>query len=478
MAKNAQRNLALLQANFAEIHPALAADDAIDAAARCLYCYDAPCTRACPTHIDIPRFIRQILHRDPLGAARTILDANIFGGSCARVCPVEVLCEGACVDNTLLNVPVEIGRLQRYACDAAHAASFDFYRPGPPTGRRVAIVGAGPAGLTCAHELRKRGHEVVLLEARDVPGGLNTLGIAAYKISTEFALSEVDRILQLGIDLRLKSPVNGQKLRKLLDEYDAVFLGIGLGHTAPLNIPGEDLKGVWESLAFIFQTHTRPLDKCTVGRHVVVIGGGNTAIDAANAAVRLGAENVTVAYRRDKRSMPAFEHEYELAMRSGVQFQWLARPLRIVGNNGKVAGVRFIRTRTVASARRGGRPRTSGAVAQGEVASYPGSTRPLGRRAALKDIPRSEFTLPCDMVVKALGQEAIRELLRALPDLRLTPDGRVEVDPATMATSVPKLFAGGDCQAGAGEEVVNAAQDGKLAAAGIHALLGRASPRF
>ncbi|HEY1376122.1 MAG TPA: NAD(P)-dependent oxidoreductase [Gemmataceae bacterium] len=436
-------SLEMLRERFADLPPPLTADEALVEATRCLYCFDAPCTRACPTRIDVPKFIRQVMHKNEIGAAKTILDANIFGGSCARACPTEVLCEGACVDNTLLRSPVQIGRLQRFATDAASAKGVRFFVPGPPTGKRVAVIGSGPAGLTCAHELRKRGHDVVVFEARDVPGGLNTLGIAAYKISTEFALSEVELVRQVGIDLRLNQRVTADGLTKLLKEFDAVFLGVGLGHTHPLGIPGEGLPGVWESLDFIFQTHTRPYSECEVGRRVLVIGAGNTAVDVATAATRLGADEVTIAYRRGETAMPAFAYEYGLAKADGVRFEWFAQPVRVAaGPDGRAAGVEFVRTRPA---------------------------DPASRHGPLATVPGSEFVLPADMVVKALGQEPLLELLRALPGLAL--DGsKVKVGRATGATGVPKLFAGGDCIRGGGE-VVDAVQDGKVAAAGIHAAL-------
>jgi glutamate synthase (NADPH/NADH) small chain len=425
-----------LAENMADLHPRYTRDEAVTESSRCLFCYDAPCTRACPTGIDIPKFIRQILHDNPLGAAKTILESNIMGGSCARACPTEVLCEGACVDNTLLREPVKIGRLQRYSTDAALDAGVTFFEPGPPSGRRFAVIGSGPAGLAFAHEARRHGHEVVVFEKDSVPGGLNTLGLAPYKVTTEFALAEYESVKSIGFDVRLNTPVSGPQVAEMLrDEFDAVFLGVGLGKTSGLDIEGEDTPGVWEALAFIRQQHDRPLEQCEVGRRVVVIGAGNTAIDCATEAVRLGASEVAICYRRGPEAMSAYAFEYDLAKTDGCTFEWFAAPTRFLSGNGVLTGVEFVRTRL-----------------KGE-----------GRTAKLETIPDSTFVVPCDMAIKALGQLPVREFLDSIPGLELDAKGRIKVNAETYETSVPGLYAGGDGING-GAEIVNAVQHGKMAA--------------
>ena len=348
-----------LERNFADIAPPLTNDAALLEANKCLFCHDAPCTIACPTHIDVPAFIKKIASGNLRGSARVILEANPFGHSCARACPVEVLCEGACVLNDRDEQPIKIALLQRHATDVVLERKLRLFEPGPSTGKRVAVVGAGPAGLACARDLRRHGHAVTVFEAQPQPGGLNTYGIAEYKLKADVALAEVQDILDLGVEL--KTGVTVASLEPLLASYDAVFVGIGLGSTKRLGIPGEDLPGVVDALTFIEHLKTHPYRETAVGRHVVVIGAGNTAIDAVTQAKRLGAATATIVYRRGERDMPCYHYEYELAKHDGCGFRFNAAPQRVLGN---------------------------GAVTGLEVRTTSGTE-----------------TIPCDMVIVAIGQQ-------------------------------------------------------------------------
>jgi len=390
-----------LAANFADIAPPLTTDAALLEANKCLFCYDAPCTIACPTHIDVPAFIKKIATGNLRGSARVILDANPFGHSCARACPVEVLCEGACVLNDRDEQPIKIALLQRHATDYVLEHKLRLFQPGPNTGKRVAIVGAGPAGLSCARELRRAGHAVTVFDAMPKPGGLNTYGIAEYKLKADVALAEVQDIFDLGVELKTGATITS--LEPLLTRYDAVFVGVGLGSTKRLGIPGEDLPGVIDALTFIEHLKTHPYRETTVGRQVVVIGAGNTAIDAVTQAKRLGAATATIVYRRGEADMSAYHYEYELAKSDGCGFRFNAAPLRVLGN---------------------------GAVAGLEVRTANGTE-----------------TIPCDMVIVAIGQGERTELTWPKDDRR--------------------VFVGGDCANG-GAEIVNAAAEGVAAAKRIH----------
>ncbi len=318
-------------ASFAEIHPPLGPREALVEANRCLYCFDAPCSNACPTHIDVPGFIKKISSGNLGGSATKILNANILGLSCARVCPVDVLCEGACVMHRYNQRPIEIGRLQRHAMDHFYAAGRRLPPPAQDKPGSVACIGAGPASLACAAALRQQGFAVTIFDSRPLAGGLNTYGVAEYKLRAADSLREVDLVRSLGVEFRLSAEIGGElRIKEMEEQFDVVFLGVGLGRAQSLDIPGEHLPGVIDALRFIaeYKVHRG----ARVGRRVVVIGGGNTAIDAATAALRLGAEEVHVLYRRSEAEMPAFEFEYDLAKQDGVRFHWLTQPIAIHGN--------------------------------------------------------------------------------------------------------------------------------------------------
>jgi glutamate synthase (NADPH/NADH) small chain len=423
--------------SFPELHPALDAQSALAESNRCLFCFDAPCTAACPTHIDVPRFIKKIATGNLRGSALTILDANILGLSCARVCPVNVLCEGSCVMLRYNSKPIEIGRLQRYAMDSFYASGIGLPAcPGQAGGSapHVACIGGGPASLSCAAELRRQGFAVTIFDNRPLPGGLNTYGVAEYKLRPSDSLREVDLIRSMGVEFRQTQVGTDVSLDDLEREYDYIFIGVGLGAMERLGIPGEDAHGVIDALRFIERYKTLP--DFRVGRRVIVIGGGNTAIDAANAARRLGAEEVHLFYRRTEKEMPAFSFEYDHSKLEGVLFHWLAQPVEIVVSDGSVVAVQFVDTRL-------GEPDASG-------------------RRKPEPVSGTEFAVECDMVIPALGQSRLVGLLGGSRGIDVQ-NGIVAVDRPTGRTANPKYYAGGDCVNG-GREVVDAVADGKRAA--------------
>jgi glutamate synthase (NADPH/NADH) small chain len=392
---------------FGDLHPAFEATAAVVEAHRCLYCFDAPCMGACPTHIDVPKFIKKIASGNLEGSARTILVANILGASCSRACPVEVLCEGACVMHGYNKQPIEIGRLQRFAMDALYASGATLpFVPGAETGKKVALIGGGPASLACAAELRRRGVRAVIFDARPLPGGLNTYGIAEYKLPLKESLREIDMLAQLGVEFEFETKVDAKMLAEIERKYDAVFLGMGLGAIHKLGIAGEELDGVTNALDFIAGYKSGEIK--TAPEKVAVIGAGNTAIDAAIAAVRLGAADVTIVYRRGPEQMSAFGFEYEHAKQEGVKFLWHTPAERA-------------------------------------------------------------FELGCGLVILAIGQSTHTEFLSD-SEVKLER-GRIVIDRVTGQTTNAKFFAGGDCTNG-GREVVDAVADGKRAGIGIAAWLG------
>ncbi|KWV40373.1 dihydropyrimidine dehydrogenase [Rhizobium altiplani] len=422
--------------NFSDLHPRLDKHEALVAADRCYFCYDAPCMTACPTSIDIPLFIRQIATGNPIGSAKTIFDQNILGGMCARVCPTEDLCEQACVRNTAEERPVEIGRLQRYATDTAMEADKQFYSRAASTGRKIAVVGAGPAGLAAAHRLAVKGHDVVIYDAKPKSGGLNEYGIATYKAVDDFAQKEVDYVLAIGgIEVRHNQQLGRNfSLADLQSQYDAVFLGIGLSGVNALRVEGENLPGVDDAVDFIAGLR-QAADKgdIAIGRRVVVLGGGMTAIDAAVQAKLLGAEEVTICYRRGKEHMNASEFEQDLATSRGVIIRhWLA-PKSILAHDGRVAAIEVEYTKLV-----DGRLSTTGET--GVIAA--------------------------DQIFKAIGQTLDTSNLGAL---RLE-SGRIAVD-TDGKTSLDGVWAGGDCVFGGDDLTVSAVAQGRDAAESINRML-------
>lgn len=422
--------------NFDDVAPPLDRQGALVAAARCYYCYDAPCIQACPTGIDIPSFIRAISTDNLRGAAEEILGANILGGMCARVCPTEILCEGDCVRNLDDGKPVQIGALQRHATDWVYRDGATLFERAPATGKRIAVVGAGPAGLSCAHQLARAGHDVVVFDAKAKPGGLNEYGIAAYKVPG-FAQREVDWLLSIGgIEIRCKRAL-GQDfgLAELRGEYDAVFLGMGLGGVNALGLEGEELAGVANAVDFIAELRQQEnLSTLPIGRRVIVIGGGNTAIDAAIQSRRLGAESVTMVYRRGAGSMSATVAEQEFAKAEGVTIIHWAQPRRVVGQDGALAAVEFEYTELDAGGRLAG---------TGEF-----------------------FALNADMLLKAIGQVLVPDALQSSRDVLQLHNGRIAVNDE-FQTSLARVWAGGDCVGGKTDLTVQAVEDGKRAALAI-----------
>jgi len=419
-----------------ELLPPLTRNEAAVEAARCLMCYDAPCTHACPTHIDIPKFIKKIATENLRGSARTILESNLLGATCARVCPVQELCEGACVLGAE-HKPIAIGRLQRHAMDFVYDNRIEMFQPAKSTRHKVAIIGAGPAGLSCAGELAKRGHSVTLFEKRDLAGGLSTYGIISLREPIEVALAEVAMLEKLGVKLK-----SGKELgvditfAELQTNFEAVFLGVGLGATPALGIPGED--HIIDGLEYIEQSKLAARN-LAVGRNVVVVGAGNTAIDCATIAKRLGASQVTMVYRRTEKEMTAYPHEYDFIKREGVNFLFLTQPVQLHSENGTVRSLECLRM-SLGPVDASGRP----------------SPQPISG---------SEFLVMADQVVKAIGQQ--KPSLASQLKLK-TEKGFIQVT-ADFETSLPGVYAGGDCIRACGAaSTVMAVQDGKLAARSIH----------
>lgn len=424
--------------NFSDIHPPFETKDAaLTEANRCLFCYDAPCTKSCPTSINVPKFIKQITTDNIKGSAHTIFDANILGAGCSKVCPVEKLCEGACVYNLMDETPINIAKLQRYSTEKAIENKWQLFTRKASTGKKVAIVGAGPTGLSCAHVLSREGVDVTIYEKESKGGGLMTYGIAAYKVTPEFCEDEVNYITSIGgIEIKYSQELGKDiSLNELKEKYDAVYLGFGVGIARQLDIKGEDLDGVVDAISFIYDIRTKGFSNIPVGNKVAVIGMGMTAIDAATQAKRLGAQEVTLVYRRTHEEKPCTEVELDIAKLDGCKIIWLASPKEVIGVDGKVAQL-------VCSVMKLGEPDAS------------------GRRSPIETA--ETITLDVDMVIKAAGQIPFEELVNE--NQIQNNNGKVKIE--NTATNIKGVFAGGDCVNG-GKEVVDAAQAGKDGAKAI-----------
>ncbi|MDM5232689.1 NAD(P)-dependent oxidoreductase [Lysinibacillus pakistanensis] len=440
-----------LRRNFMELKSKMTKNEAIEEANRCLYCYDAPCIKACPTSIQIPNFIKKIASGNMKGSATTILEANPIGASCARVCPTEELCEGACVLNSSTK-PIKIGELQRYATDWAMETNTQLFKSGQNNGQKVAIIGAGPAGLSAARELGRLGYQVTIYEAEAKAGGLGSYGIVAFRLPNEVVDWEVEQIEQLGVNIQTNTAVGVDiSADEILAQYDSVILAVGMGAVPNLGIEGEDLEGVHDAIEFVRKTKMGPLTNDIVGKKVAVIGAGNTAIDGATSAVRLGAENVQILYRRTQKEMTAYKFEYEFAKQDGVEFKWLTAPKKIIGNEaGHVIGIECVKMKL-------------------------GEAGPDGRQRP-EEVKNSNFIIEVDAVIKAIGQTRFVSLIEAFG--LANTNGVVDIDETTMQTSNDKVFACGDVVFGNGQGeamVVTAVQQGKDAAYKIHERLRKPS---
>ena len=430
--------------NFHPKKPLMTDTEAYYESFSCLYCYDAPCIYACPTGIDTPLFIRQINSDNKDGAAKTIYDSNWMGHACGQVCPTEELCEGACVYNHSDVKPIEIGRLQAHATEQVIRTKKKLFRTGKDTGKKVAVIGAGPAGISAACELRMLGHAVDIFEAKAKPSGLCVYGVAPYKLTNEQALDEIGYLQdQFGFNVHYNKPVTGRAdFDKLEKDYDAFFIGIGLGGTSTLGVPGEDKQGVIGALEYVEELRMKH-HKTPIGNKVIVLGGGNTAMDAASESCRMGAESVLIAYRRGPDEMGAYSFEFDLAKKSGAKALFYVTPVEVMGDK-TVSGVKFIRNK----------------AAYGKIEAIPGS----------------EFVEPCDMVLLGTGQGKQVELLEQVPGVKLEQKSRILDDRGRIVanehyqTNNPKYFAAGDAVNG-GVEVVNAAAEAKKAAHGIDGFL-------